>query len=377
MRQDIEFDAEGTTLRGWLYVPDSASGPAPTIVMCHGYSAVKEMYLDAFAEVFCDAGFCALVYDNRNLGASDGEPRQEIDPWAQVRDYRRRDHTSPRTLDEVDGDRIGDLGLELQRRARARRGRDRPAREVRRRAGAADQRPRERAPAGPRRPDRADAGDVRRRPRGALSRRGAADDPGRRARGRAVRDADADSYEWFTSTARARAPAWRQRVHAAQRRDVLGVRARHVPAVHLTDAAADGRRARRPPDGLAWRSTATARAADASEGLPTARRRRNRLERSTTARSCDVVCPYRWRVYTRCRVMTRTGRVSRSRNAACAGLMRSRAASSENHSARSTSGNSCMPPDRGGHCIVNVFERIASASRSPSSAHACTTLPDF
>ena len=22
MRQDIEFDAEGTTLRGWLYVPD-------------------------------------------------------------------------------------------------------------------------------------------------------------------------------------------------------------------------------------------------------------------------------------------------------------------------------------------------------------------
>ena len=70
MRQDIEFDAEGTTLRGWLYVPDHAAGPAPTIVMCHGYSAVKELFLDAFAEVFCDAGFCALVYDNRNLGAS-------------------------------------------------------------------------------------------------------------------------------------------------------------------------------------------------------------------------------------------------------------------------------------------------------------------
>jgi uncharacterized protein len=28
------------------------------------------------------------VFDNRNFGASDGEPRQEIDPWAQVRDYR-------------------------------------------------------------------------------------------------------------------------------------------------------------------------------------------------------------------------------------------------------------------------------------------------
>jgi fermentation-respiration switch protein FrsA (DUF1100 family) len=109
MRQDIEFDAEGTTLRGWLYVPDNATGPAPTIVMCHGYSAVKELFLDAFAEVFCDAGFCALVYDNRNLGASDGEPRQEIDPHAQIADYRHA-ITFARSLDEVDGDRIGVWG---------------------------------------------------------------------------------------------------------------------------------------------------------------------------------------------------------------------------------------------------------------------------
>ena len=107
MRQDIEFDAEGTTLRGWLYAPESA--PAPTIVMCHGFSAVKELYLDAFAEVFCDAGFAVLVYDNRNLGASDGEPRQEIDPWAQVRDYRHA-ITYAGTREEIDRDRIGIWG---------------------------------------------------------------------------------------------------------------------------------------------------------------------------------------------------------------------------------------------------------------------------
>jgi hypothetical protein len=29
-----------------------------------------------------------VVFDHRNFGASDGEPRQEIDPRAQVRDYR-------------------------------------------------------------------------------------------------------------------------------------------------------------------------------------------------------------------------------------------------------------------------------------------------
>src|SRR4051794_21357144 len=109
MRQDIEFDAEGTTLRGWLYVPDGAKGPAPTIVMCHGYSAVKEMYLDAFAEVFCEAGFAALLYDNRCLGASDGEPRTEIDPQAQVRDYRHA-ITYARSREEVDGDKIGVWG---------------------------------------------------------------------------------------------------------------------------------------------------------------------------------------------------------------------------------------------------------------------------
>jgi fermentation-respiration switch protein FrsA (DUF1100 family) len=90
-----------------LYVPDRV--PAPTAVMCHGFSAVKEMYLDAFAEVFAEAGLCALVYDNRNLGASDGEPRNEIDPWAQVRDFRDA-ITYARSRDEVDGERIGIWG---------------------------------------------------------------------------------------------------------------------------------------------------------------------------------------------------------------------------------------------------------------------------
>jgi len=110
MRQDIEFAAEdGVTLRGWLYVPDDATGSVPGIVMCHGFSAVKEMYLDRFGQLFADSGMAALVYDNRNLGASDGEPRQEIDPWQQVRDYR--DAISfARGLPEIDGDRIGVWG---------------------------------------------------------------------------------------------------------------------------------------------------------------------------------------------------------------------------------------------------------------------------
>ncbi len=74
--------------------------------MAHGFSAVKEMYLDSFAEVFAAAGLNVLVFDNRTFGASDGEPRQEIDPWAQVRDYRHA-ITYAGTLPEVDASRIG------------------------------------------------------------------------------------------------------------------------------------------------------------------------------------------------------------------------------------------------------------------------------
>jgi uncharacterized protein len=109
MRRDIEFDAEGTILRGWLYVPDGGGGPHPVVVMAHGYSAVKEMYLDSFAEIFCGAGLAVLVFDNRGFGASDGEPRYEIDPWAQVRDYRHA-ITYARTLPEVDRERVGIWG---------------------------------------------------------------------------------------------------------------------------------------------------------------------------------------------------------------------------------------------------------------------------
>jgi uncharacterized protein len=108
-RRDIEFDAEGVTLRGWFYPAQGATGSAPTVVMAHGFSAVKEMYLDSFAEVFSAAGLGALVFDNRNFGASDGEPRQEIDPWAQVRDYRHA-ITYATTLPEVDPARIGVWG---------------------------------------------------------------------------------------------------------------------------------------------------------------------------------------------------------------------------------------------------------------------------
>ena len=113
IRRDIEFNAEGTTLRGWFYpaggARKGAAGTSPAVLMAHGFSAVKEMYLDKFAEVFAEAGLNVVVFDNRGFGASDGEPRQEIDPWAQVRDYRHA-VTYASMLPEVDPARIGIWG---------------------------------------------------------------------------------------------------------------------------------------------------------------------------------------------------------------------------------------------------------------------------
>ena len=109
MRREIEFNAEGAILRGWLYLPDDTSKPFPAVIMAHGFSGVKEQYLDHFAEIFSAAGLAVIVFDNRNFGASDGEPRQEIDPWQQIRDYRHAITFASR-LPEIDRTRIGIWG---------------------------------------------------------------------------------------------------------------------------------------------------------------------------------------------------------------------------------------------------------------------------
>ncbi len=96
-------------MRGWLYLPERSRGRVPGVVMAHGFTAVKEMYLDRYAEVFAAAGLGVLVFDHRNFGASDGEPRGEIDPWAQIRDYRHA-ISFARTLPELDPQRVGIWG---------------------------------------------------------------------------------------------------------------------------------------------------------------------------------------------------------------------------------------------------------------------------
>lgn len=109
-KRQVEFEGEsGVTLRGWLFVPKGSEGPHPAISMCHGFAAVKEHGLERFAEVFCEAGFVVLVHDHRNFGESDGQPRGDIDPWMQIKDWRRA-ISFVESQREVDSERIGIWG---------------------------------------------------------------------------------------------------------------------------------------------------------------------------------------------------------------------------------------------------------------------------
>ncbi|WP_168788385.1 alpha/beta hydrolase [Paraburkholderia aromaticivorans] len=108
-RTEVEFAGEGgVTLRGWLFAPATTEHCA-AISMCHGFAAVKEHGLERFATAFADAGFFVLVHDHRNFGSSDGTPRQDIDPWAQIADWRRA-ISYLESRPEVDPPRIGIWG---------------------------------------------------------------------------------------------------------------------------------------------------------------------------------------------------------------------------------------------------------------------------
>ncbi len=83
----VEFSSEGAVLRGVLVAPSGSTGKHLAVVMAHGTSATVNMVAIEYARAFARAGIAAVVYDHRNFGRSDGEPRLEINPWIQCRGY--------------------------------------------------------------------------------------------------------------------------------------------------------------------------------------------------------------------------------------------------------------------------------------------------
>lgn len=104
MREDVSFESAGTRCAAWLYRP-AQSGPTGCVVLAHGFGAVREAGLDAYARRFADAGLVALAFDYRHFGASAGHPRQLVDIGRQLADWTAAiEHA--RTLPGVDPARI-------------------------------------------------------------------------------------------------------------------------------------------------------------------------------------------------------------------------------------------------------------------------------
>ncbi len=73
----------------WITYPDAAAhgdGPHPAVVLVHGFGATHEMRLAQYEQAFSEAGMVVLSFDFRNIGASEGTPRQLISVRRQLAD---------------------------------------------------------------------------------------------------------------------------------------------------------------------------------------------------------------------------------------------------------------------------------------------------
>ena len=114
MEKPVRFYSEFTAMVGVLFMPDNLpkGEKRPGIVLCHGFTAVKEVLLPDIARKLAQNGYIALTFDYRFLGGSGGEPRRQILPMRQIEDIRSA-VTFMQHQPEVVSDRIGLLGVSL------------------------------------------------------------------------------------------------------------------------------------------------------------------------------------------------------------------------------------------------------------------------
>ena len=89
MRQPVSFYSEGTKLDGDLFLPDGLrSGEKRAgIVLCHGYTGVKDLYLPDNAAELNRTGYVVLTFDYKGWGKSEGA-RSRLAPFSRVADVQ-------------------------------------------------------------------------------------------------------------------------------------------------------------------------------------------------------------------------------------------------------------------------------------------------
>jgi uncharacterized protein len=89
MPKPVTFFSEGVKLAGDLYLPaDLARGEKRAgIVLCHGYTGVRNIYLPDNARVLAEAGYVVLNFDYKGWGDSEG-PKTRLAPHSRVADVQ-------------------------------------------------------------------------------------------------------------------------------------------------------------------------------------------------------------------------------------------------------------------------------------------------
>ncbi len=110
MATKVSFYSNGHKLAGLLYRPKGMKkgDKRPGIVICHGFTGIKELYLPDIARHLTRAGYICLLFDYRGFGESEG-PRWRLIPMEQVDDIRNG-LTLLGLQEGVDGERLGLYG---------------------------------------------------------------------------------------------------------------------------------------------------------------------------------------------------------------------------------------------------------------------------
>src|SRR6266581_8227909 len=110
MSKPVSFYSEGVKLAGDLFLPaDVKPGDRRAgIVLCHGYTGVRSIYLPDNARVLAEAGYVVMSFDYKGWGNSGG-PKSRLAPYSRVADVQAA-LTFMGAQPEVDAARLGIYG---------------------------------------------------------------------------------------------------------------------------------------------------------------------------------------------------------------------------------------------------------------------------
>jgi dipeptidyl aminopeptidase/acylaminoacyl peptidase len=87
MSKPVTFYSEGVRLSGDIFFPAGfhAAKSYPAILLCHGYTGTRNLYLPDIARAMNEAGYIVMTFDYKGWGDSDGS-KSRLDPHGRVAD---------------------------------------------------------------------------------------------------------------------------------------------------------------------------------------------------------------------------------------------------------------------------------------------------